>query len=789
MFGLLSLLFVAPALVPGRVLSSSDSFWFQSPWNASVPAGLERPANPDADDAPGQFHQFIQFTKRELPDVPLWNPHLMSGRPLVANAQSALLSPFTLPSYVLPFYASLALVAALKLFAASFGGWLLGRALGMSFAGASIAGLAYGFSLWLVTWLPFPHASAWALMPLLLWLTDRLSARPSLGRTAAFAAGGAAVLAAGHPESAFHVYLAGAAFLALRLVQRRATGVRRPLLAFCAGVGWAAALAAAVLLPLAELIALSADIHQRAGSAAAQSLPPRYLLELALYDYWGRGTGTAIDRFLLARALYGGALTLMLAAAALIVRPTRERLALAGFGALCLAVVFAIPPLFQIVTALPVFGSGHNTRLSVLFMLCLALLAGFGADELCGRVDRRRARLVLAVAAALLLAPAAWVIGGGKAGLELLGGALEVAWGLAAPPALRHPDAGDTIRLASLLVWIPLAGAALALLAGRLSGRLAGGAFAALAVALLALDLFRAGMGYNPAIDADHATQPATGAIRYLRERRPRRFVTTAQRVPAPWNVVAMRFGLHEARGYDLPVERRYDALWRREVSPEFPEQDAQEIGSIPLSVPSVDARRLRTLSLLGVADVMQPAGDPPLEAPGLELAYEGEDARVYANRRALPRTWVVAGQTPVAGADAALRAVMEPGFEPLRSAVVEEPLRGLPRAEADPAGRARIVEYEPDRLLLESTSSRAGLLVLSDSWYPGWKARVEGRDERVERVDYVLRGVRVPAGRATVELRYEPLSWRLGWLLSLSALAALPAAALRARLRSGRRA
>ena len=83
-------------------------------------------------------------------------------------------------------------------------------------------------------------------------------------------------------------------------------------------------------------------------------------------------------------------------------------------------------------------------------------------------------------------------------------------------------------------------------------------------MALVCVDLFRIGMGYNPAIDRDVADVPETGALRYLAERRASRFVSTDD---VPQNVIPMRFGLYEARGYDLPILRRYDTLWRREVS------------------------------------------------------------------------------------------------------------------------------------------------------------------------------------------------------------------------------
>jgi hypothetical protein len=175
---LLTFGFVSPAVLTGRVLSNSDSFYFKPPWDAVRPAKLHRPANPEFDDAPAQIQPFVQYTKRRLTDIPLSDPFIDVGRPFLANAQSAIFSPFNVPAYLLPFFSALAWIALLKLFLAAFGTYLLGRALGMRFGGALLAGTVYAFNLWLLAWLSYPHASVWALIPLLLYCVDRVVRRP-----------------------------------------------------------------------------------------------------------------------------------------------------------------------------------------------------------------------------------------------------------------------------------------------------------------------------------------------------------------------------------------------------------------------------------------------------------------------------------------------------------------------------------------------------------------------------------------------------------------------------------
>jgi len=775
-YAVLVLIFVGPGLLPGRVLSSSDSYWFQVPWASDIPAGLERPANPEIDDAPSVLHTFVQHAKAELPDIALWNPHIMAGRPFLANMQSQILSPFSLPAYAMPFYESLAITAALKLFLGCLGAFLLGRALGMRFAGSLLAGAVFGFDLWLVTWLVYPHASVWALIPWLLWLADRLLRRPD-GLSFALLAGAVGVqFLAGHPESSFHALLVTVAFVALRAFQLRRDGelpaIGRPLFLFAGSLVAGAALAAVVLLPFAELVLRSADLEQRAGSAVDAKTAPRFLLGFFLYDYWGRSTGTPLELFLLARAFYVGALPLMLAAAALILRPRLERVAVAGFAALCMAVVVGVPPIFQIVTALPVFSSGHNTRLALLALLCIALLAGWGLDELIERRHpwERRRRLVAWTSVAIFALPLVWLALARTVSLDDLGEALEVAWLLGAPPGNLEAGAADVIRLASGLVWLLFGAAALALVLLRERGRLPAAGFATLAVLLTVVDLFRAGMGYTPAIDERYATQPATGAVRYLQSRLPSRYVAVGA---IPQNALSMRFGLYEARGYDLPVDKRFDTLWRRYVNPQFASQVDENPLAIPLSFQEVTPERLRVLGLLGVTDVLQARDAPALDGlPGVRRAYDGPDARVYAYGRALPRAFVVGAQTVVGSEEEALEAITAPDFDGRRTAIVEDRIGGLPQGSRPPPGEARLARLEPERVEVDVSARRPGLLVLSDLEYPGWKAEVGGEETDIERVDYLMRGVRVPAGDSTVTFSYRPLSFTVGWVVSLLALA-----------------
>lgn len=589
LYALLSVLFVSPSLLPGHTLSASDYLWSGTPWTADKPAGVSGlGSNYEEADAVLQFQPFIEYARAQFPGVPLWNPHVMAGRPFVANSQSALFSPFTWPSLILPFWWSLGIAAALKLFCAAFGTHLLARALGVRWTGALLAGLVYAFGLYYVVWLSWPLSNVWAWLPWLLLCVHHAVHRRGAMPVVALALVVALQYFGGHPESSFHVLAAGSLFALLPLSrvpgEERVRAAGRLAAALVAGT----LLAAIALLPFLELLAHSGDLENREGKVAGH-LSFGALVTYVLPDYWGRPSGAQTEGFSVVRAFYAGALPLMLGIWAIVVRRTRERVVIAGGGLLAIAIVVGFPGIFQVVTAIPGFNHAYNQRLIVVGLLALALLAGWGLDDVMDGV--RRPRLLVGGALAILVVPVIWVLAHADVGAA--GEGLRVAW-LWVTPA---EDIANVLPFASLWIWLVMAGLAVAVLAVR--GRIPAGRFAALALALVVFDLFRMGVGQNPAIPVEHARQPVTPAMERLQAARPARFAGLApkQGLQALVPNLAMRYGLYDARGYDFPVERRYDRLWRSQIG------GTDDTFTPPTMLAATTDESLRALGLLGVTD------------------------------------------------------------------------------------------------------------------------------------------------------------------------------------------
>jgi len=155
---------------------------------------------------------------------------------------------------------------------------------------------------------------------------------------------------------------------------------------------------------------------------------------------------------------------------------------------------------------------------------------------------------------------------------------------------------------------------------------------------------------------------------------------------------------------------------------------------------------------------------------------YEAE-AQVYRNSNALPRAFVVDRSRQVDSGEEALSQILRRDFNP-RQTVIFDPEGPSPTArpsppavDASPLPDPVIVLYEPARVRLSTATPRDGYLVLSDVYYPGWRATIDGEDTPIFQGDYLLRVVELPAGDHEVEFTYDPLGFKLGAALSLGTL------------------
>jgi hypothetical protein len=155
-----------------------------------------------------------------------------------------------------------------------------------------------------------------------------------------------------------------------------------------------------------------------------------------------------------------------------------------------------------------------------------------------------------------------------------------------------------------------------------------------------------------------------------------------------------------------------------------------------------------------------------PIE--GRKTAYSDPYWNVYENPNCLPRAWIVHKSVTVPKPELAIPRMREADFDPLQIAVLESALP--PALEPKLEGvqeEASIELFQHNRLELRVRAQSRGLLVLSEIYYPGWKATVNGQPARILKVNGLLRGIVVPTGESKVSVRYAPTSIILGAILT----------------------
>ncbi len=165
-----------------------------------------------------------------------------------------------------------------------------------------------------------------------------------------------------------------------------------------------------------------------------------------------------------------------------------------------------------------------------------------------------------------------------------------------------------------------------------------------------------------------------------------------------------------------------------------------------------------------------------PSDRGEYRLVHSG-DVKIYENLAVRPRAYFVEQVIPVADSDMALAELREnPAIRQGRAAVAE----GLdtppfaPRTSGQPptTASATIVAYAPESITIQSQNERDAFLVLSDSYFPGWRATINGTPTPIHATNVFGRGIVVPAGKQTIVFSYWPASWQRGlWLSALGLL------------------
>lgn len=696
---------------------------------------------------------------------PHWLPELMGGLPSLAGTNTDFLYPSVLLMHLagLPLKAMPGLDAALHVGLAGLGLYGLARSLGASPAGSLLGGAAFALSGSQLSILFAGHANNVRAIALIPWAFWAAQAAWASGRWGPWGLAGLVLglqnLALGMQISAYTgLGLAGfAAWSAWKDGGGRARWLRAlGGLGLTAGLGFL--LAAPQLLPSLEYKPHSWREGFGYEQFTSWSFHPKEALAWVVPGFfgWREPTYHGAWPFSLTTE-YFGLLPWVLAAAALLPgawrgqpRPAQAPLGRRIEGFLLLLALFAFLsalgghfPLHHLYYRLPVFNGFRSwTRFLALLTVALCVLAALGWDRL-QRPDGQgaAARRGALAAAGLALLLALLALGLAPSSVARSSQALAQKLGPGGPSQALQLAQASAYKAGMLALLLLAAFTAW----DRLRG---GGRWLALGgLALLVADAGEVARRYVAFKPAAQVLPKPAGLERLPDPAGPEPYRLWDPQGAWPQNAAAA-YGYEQWQGYHgmqmaAPL-RLQQALQERQL-------DWLALGNVRYVV-------------LARAQALPPDWKPvPGQAGPL----------LYENPGAWPRARLL-GQARGVDSDAQALELLRQGA-PLEPALV----RGAPDLPQGPLqGWARFVRRAPHRLELSVQASRPALLLLSQTWYPAWRARVDGRDAPLlSAYGGALSAVAVPAGGHRVELWYEPTALRRG--LALAALGALALAGL----------
>ncbi len=714
-------------------------------------------------------------------DIPGWLPSIFSGIPFAGDPQSGwMYLPAMVLFAVLPVLTAFKAFVVLHLLIAGFSMYALSRLLGLGPMGSLTAAIVFELAPLLkytICCFPFPQVTAW--VPLsLVGIELAVCARSWLGRSGGWVIAGFAIsqiLAGWIGQGAYYGLLAAGSYLIFRTLisppMPTESMRKRFINLFLQSVGvfgFAFGLAAAGVLPRLDAVSRST----RAGGISATNNGE--------FNGWSFAHGIVtlleVDRG--QGRWYIGGSVLALAIIAPFMRHRAIVIYFVVFSMTVLILTLDKTPIHNLFFLLPKFSVIHEhipSRILIIFWIGPAFLAGTTVDAIAQQIESTR-RVILGIVGgiALMLIGVVYVHQSGEhfdqAALIVM--ALTVIVTLLAA-VLRSPWASEKLHVPAALTPFVLVLLLLIIVwdtAGRTFGQIDD-------------------VDTPQAMAAAADVSPSSGAAAFLLEKRanstPFRYFgyDTGSFAGSNWrggyrvefrdpsaqellvNNRAIALGLDDVQGYDpIQVGRYLDYINALNGY----KQEYHELDVFPSAFSS------SLLNLSNARYIIVPAAVPPGRPDLLHLSqrfptvFADDRVRILENGEALPRAWIVHDAKEVEKG-AALTLLSKGMIDPTKTVLIER----APPDMSDPTDQAAesvsFVSASGDEIKLTVKAAAPGMIVMSDAYDPDWKAFVDGQQVPIYAADHAFRGIPIPAGDHTIKLQYEPLTLKIGLLISFA--------------------
>jgi hypothetical protein len=763
-----------------KVFLPLDYLQAWSPWNQvmSPPAPIQ---NVVISDVAESLYPPLEFLSRHLHagHIPLWNPDVFLGAPnAMLGAWNFVMNPIYLVVFRLFSPATghgILLLANLGVIAAF--SYLFFRQRDLLPVPALFGSLVLTFNGHLMVWLEYMLADfAYAGAAVALYCFERsLSERRLRFMVANAFVFGVLLLCGSVQWVLFLIPLIGL-YAGVRTIELWTPGSSlpekfRPLTAYVAPLGVGVLIALPNLwyfLDYRELSHRTIRTFEWVRSHTA-TFYPEFLTTFVFPDFFGyqpqrvyfpRDSGKIVFQNYNELCVYMGVVTLIAAAFAFRVAKFRWT---TGFwlaiviGAL--AVAMKLPGLYFLMYEFaPGFNGMQPTRTVILLPLAFASLSAIGLDgllrtPLTARAAGRSWQVLVAVIGILIL---------GVAGLQ---------WYLAQEPkafGLSWPRGYVRLSNPAFLGPLALLGATAAALWACATRRITEGALGLALTVLLLVDLVPFGLKYNTRADRSLLFPATTGLKFVMADREPFRIQSIGLRVDT-----LMIYGLSALGGYASMYPATYLSLLSAMEAHEAP---GATLGGRNPNYVEPQTVTSPLLAMLNVKYVVAP-GNADISGPaaGLYRLRHRSDLAVFEANRYLRRAFMVHHYEQASSPEAVIARLLQGDFDPAHMAVGEVALPefgGLdtPALPQDEPPRVELSRPTTDRFEIDAATGRQGLLVISEQFFPGWEALIDGARTEIFRVNGALMGIVVPSGTHHITVRFFPRPYRIG--LSITALA-----------------
>lgn len=724
--------------IPGDFVVGVYYPWLDYKWGYAVGVPVKNPLTTDVVSFTYPM-QTLAIDLLKKWQAPLWNPLILAGSPLLANFQSAPFSPTNFVYFLFDKLSAWSLQIILQHVLAAFFTYILLRHWKVSKVGSLLGGLIFAFSGFNLIWSQWNgHTLAAAFIPLILFFEDRylLNGRwfDGIGISLSFAL----LFLSGYPQVAMYLLIAVVLLWIVRIWKDKKWFTKTVTISifFILGIG----IAAFQILPGAELLSLS----QRAvephpfewaflpWSKIITFFAPDYFGNHSTQNYWGPQDYTSNTGFV------GVVATIFSLIAVKLIKKRTE--VLYCFIVMIVSLMFAFPTPISIYlweSGLLGLNAASAHRSLVLFNLAVGLLAGFGVDAFLKK--KVKMAFPLFIPFMILIVFLAYA---------LLSPGEEIVRGIDKyKVALRNLIFPGAVFVASaIMLWISKAR----------SERMKKVTIY-LILAMTVFELFRFGWKFTP-FSPRYIVFPTTPVIEFLQKQEKPVRVTGSRVIPIN---MRMPYELESLEGYDAVYPLRISQFIAAINSGKSGTDPVGRYGTVDnITSPLMDL--VNTKYYLAIKRNAKGDPDPNGKIPDIfdprrfKVAFEDKSVAVLESKSVLPRAFMVYDWEVEANDRAILDKLLSKDFPLSRKIIIEEPLL-IGHTNPKVTGEVRYSSYQQQESIINVNTQTSGLLFVSDTWYPGWKAYVDGAETKIYRADFAFRAVPIPAGTHEVQMIYRP--------------------------------